>query len=450
MFDSGDVQLRDRRSPLPLADSLGEDVVVPVRTPPYGLSVWFVSVAIWLTWAPFGPRVSPVVFRLAPPTSVIDLAGNLILLAPLSILVAVTHSNGKVSRRLAAAALPTGLVGLFLEAAQCLLAERTVSPWDPALNIVGATLAAWAALALVRGGLSPRLALTMIGALVFAGVSGNLLYSSALVKRDFRLRDWDPSFEIAAGDEIGGNRRYRGSVARAWICAGSANQTLCGEPGAGPDTVRQIAARAETSQRVDLGASVISLDDSQSGPTRIITFSRSPAARNTTLAQEGQALVFRVRTPMTGPNGSRPEFHVRDAIHSGEHTNVSASFAGGHVQMRVERSHLRKDAVWRFGVLESWFLRRPYDFLTAPRSQRAAVVSGLILFLPIGLAIGWKLPPRHLAFGALVLPALLLYSLERMWLGESFRFDRYVAVGVATVFGFALGLWDRHRTRGCS
>ncbi len=48
-------------------------------------------------------------------------------------------------------------------------------------------------------------------------------------------------------------------------------------------------------------------DLKQSGPARIVTFSESPSSRNFTLGQQGDRLVFRLRTPSNGSNGCNSE-----------------------------------------------------------------------------------------------------------------------------------------------
>jgi outer membrane protein assembly factor BamB len=48
-------------------------------------------------------------------------------------------------------------------------------------------------------------------------------------------------------------------------------------------------------------------DARQTGPARILTFSSDPYHRNFTLGQEGDRVVFRLRTPETGENGMNPE-----------------------------------------------------------------------------------------------------------------------------------------------
>ena len=48
----------------------------------------------------------------------------------------------------------------------------------------------------------------------------------------------------------------------------------------------------------------------QRGPARIVSNSLNPAVRNFTIAQQGDAMVVRLRTPITGINGVRPEVSV--------------------------------------------------------------------------------------------------------------------------------------------
>jgi hypothetical protein len=49
----------------------------------------------------------------------------------------------------------------------------------------------------------------------------------------------------------------------------------------------------------------------QDGPARIISNSKDQYSRNFTLGQAGSNLVFRLRTPMTGANGTNPEFVIQ-------------------------------------------------------------------------------------------------------------------------------------------
>ncbi len=61
------------------------------------------------------------------------------------------------------------------------------------------------------------------------------------------------------------------------------------------------------SGQLTVAAVVCTTRREQSGPARIVTFSRDPSNRNFTLGQDGKNLVLRLRTPQTGPNGVKPQ-----------------------------------------------------------------------------------------------------------------------------------------------
>ena len=61
------------------------------------------------------------------------------------------------------------------------------------------------------------------------------------------------------------------------------------------------------SSELTIAATIVPDNDIERGPARIITFSSTGQLRNFTLGQEGQSLVFRLRTSGNGSNGSNHE-----------------------------------------------------------------------------------------------------------------------------------------------
>jgi hypothetical protein len=111
----------------------------------------------------------------------------------------------------------------------------------------------------------------------------------------------------------------------------------------GADELLLNALRA--THRLTLEALITPDDDSQRGPARIVTFSTDPGQRNFTLGQEGGALVFRLRTPRTGGNGTNPEVRLGD-ISSGEPTHVLITYEPGRLTFyRNGEKTLETDAV---------------------------------------------------------------------------------------------------------
>ncbi len=73
----------------------------------------------------------------------------------------------------------------------------------------------------------------------------------------------------------------------------------------GADKALLDACRKSGELTIEAVISTASLQ--QSGPARIVTFSRDPSNRNFTLGQDGEKLILRLRTPQTGPNGTKPQ-----------------------------------------------------------------------------------------------------------------------------------------------
>ena len=74
----------------------------------------------------------------------------------------------------------------------------------------------------------------------------------------------------------------------------------------------------------------------QMGPARIFSLSGSPTERNLTLGQERGDLVLRLRTPRTGPNGSRHEIIARDVIDPGRTQVIVATYDGRTARLFVD------------------------------------------------------------------------------------------------------------------
>jgi hypothetical protein len=115
---------------------------------------------------------------------------------------------------------------------------------------------------------------------------------------------------------------------------------------------QRLVEDAERRQSIYLAASVTSFED-QTGPARIVTFSSGPAERNATLGMEGNALVLRLRTPRSGPNGTDLEFVLPDAVAHGTPTRVAARFHRKTVRITAESDGRLVSAEFRPDLVES-------------------------------------------------------------------------------------------------
>jgi len=166
--------------------------------------------------------------------------------------------------------------------------------------------------------------------------------------------NWDPDYQIAIGDELTLDRPWRGTVSeitvfdraldaasiRKWAIRRLPlvkTSVLHLEPADLADDLRgkPLLDRLQTRQLFDAlvknGAMTLLVrfrtdDLDQSGPARIVTFSKDPFNRNFTLGQRGRALNFRLRTPVSGPNGDFPDTNVPELLVEDEELVVAVSF----------------------------------------------------------------------------------------------------------------------------
>jgi VanZ like protein/concanavalin A-like lectin/glucanase superfamily protein len=78
----------------------------------------------------------------------------------------------------------------------------------------------------------------------------------------------------------------------------------------------------------------------QKGPARIVSFSRDPVSRNFTVGQERADIDFRLRTPLTGPNGTIVNLRTRDGFLTHEQFHLVATYKDGVEKLYVDgREH---------------------------------------------------------------------------------------------------------------
>lgn len=393
---------------------------------------WHLVVIVALTWFPFAlaDPALPAPTRLL--TSAWDVVANLLLFVPFAAAVVGARAASSPARpraRAWRAAAIAAIASAIVEIGQRFVDGRFASSADVVLNAGGALAAGFVANAALAAGVKPRamIAGSLIG--VFVVVSGYLLGSAISVNRAFRLAGWDPTYPVLVGDEFGTDRRYVGEVWDGRMCAGSPPDRVCVAPGAPPEARAALIAAAERSQSIELTATVRSKSDDQTGPTRIVSFSRGGYERNVTLGQEGRALVFRLRTPWTGPNGREPEIHLPDAVPAGVTTAVAASFTRGTVVMAAETAAGTRSQTLRTGLLEAWSLvgfdegERSRTRIVPVHASRAAVPAAVVLFWPLGMLVARLVPRRRAAVSAAAITgaAALLLADSLLGTGPALR-----------------------------
>ena len=76
--------------------------------------------------------------------------------------------------------------------------------------------------------------------------------------------------------------------------------------------IKLSSGRFSAGNELSVETWVVPADLSQSGPARIVSYSKDRNHRNFTLGQQEREIAFRLRTPVSGSNGTHPELRTAD------------------------------------------------------------------------------------------------------------------------------------------
>ncbi|NJR18486.1 MAG: VanZ family protein [Calothrix sp. CSU_2_0] len=136
------------------------------------------------------------------------------------------------------------------------------------------------------------------------------------------------------------------------------------------DSAKFVNQKISKKSRFTVITTVASANSNQTGPARIISLSGDSLHRNLTIGQEKQNLQLRLRTPITGQNGSDININVPNVFSDTDSHQIVITYSKAIVNVYVDRY----DNVYRFNLL---------DLL--PNNQK--VFSYAITFLPLGLCL---------------------------------------------------------------
>jgi hypothetical protein len=296
-----------------------------------------------------------------------------------------------------------------------------------------------------------------------------LCVSLLLHERDLSFATWDPSHGFALGNELTWNRPWAGAIEGLAIYDDALGDTEVGrlsraafdasgvalrrERGAvalydftadgdeisdrsafapplallraGSERVAERGLAIDARSRVHTGSAAKlfgalrdgselsvelrcrSNDSTQVGPARIVSFSADPYVRNFTVGQQGDALVFRLRTPPNGDNGLETPVAWPGAFSDGATHHFVLTYARGRARAFRDGVALAPDT-WRL----DWPSPRLARIPTARPHWAAA-----LLFFPLAslVSLGWRrvslrvrLPAQACVAGSLAAASTLL------------------------------------------
>lgn len=124
------------------------------------------------------------------------------------------------------------------------------------------------------------------------------------------------------------------------------------------ETNAELLLHLKTTNEMTLECVVQTPSLDQRGPARIVSFSDNSAQRNFTLGQQDQDLIFRLRTPATGENGTNPEIKI-GKIEKDQPTHVVITYRDGNLRAYLN-GKLTCDSSLVTGDFSNW---QPYGLV---------------------------------------------------------------------------------------
>ncbi len=203
-----------------------------------------------------------------------------------------------------------------------------------------------------------------------------------------------------------------------------------------------LAQRLAASSQFTLLLSLAAADLQQTGPARIVSVSATPYYRNLTLGQEGRDLVVRVRTPLTGFNGTLPEMIIPDIFRDREEQELIVTYNGLDMTVYVDQARQAYGVQMVPGTAFFYALIGPFRQtvgVSAAASKVLMLLFYLLAFVPAGFLLALTaVQLRSLISRILLLvvgiglPALLLELLLSARIGFELRPVNILLAGVVT------------------
>jgi hypothetical protein len=147
-----------------------------------------------------------------------------------------------------------------------------------------------------------------------------------------------------------------------------------------------LARRLRASNAFTIRARVASDDSSQDYAARIVSNSVSTRRRNFTLGQEGDDLVVRLSTPVTGDDGARVQMHLPDVFSTKEIRDILVTYDGATLLAAVHAGHaVSRMALGPGSAVGASIVRYEINAEQVPLFDIAYLAA---LFLPPAAAIG--------------------------------------------------------------
>ena len=395
----------------------------------------------------FPHQFSNIDFNFIKPNVGIDYGRNILLFIPFSFgLTYLLSRRKKRHRQIVIAVVIFVGAGLStaVEVLQLFVSGRDSSPGDILTNSIGVMCGLlifrfWGEKIL---SLLSRLSVKL---LVAAVIFYYLVFAFSLLAltKATGLDNWDPTFPLILGNERSGNRPWQGTISNLQIAnypiseqeidrvlnGGtpdsliayyhlSSGTTLSDQTHQQPDLywygalpagsletgvtldakhwlwsrtpAANLSLRLADSSQFAISFLVTTANQHQTGPARIVSISDDIFRRNLTIGQDGTDLIIRLRTPVTGDNGTKPELDIPNFFADTQPHHLILIYDGSTLNTYVDSldrfysfTFAPHITIFRHIVpVDNWRIRISSDFLLIYR-----IIYYALIFVPIGFLL---------------------------------------------------------------
>lgn len=210
------------------------------------------------------------------------------------------------------------------------------------------------------------------------------------------------------------------------------------------DAAEILTKRINDAGQFALYIKAATYDLTQTGPARIISVSKDPSNRNFTLGQQRRDLIFRLRTPLTGENGTNPQMTVPAVFSDKNLHKIIVNYDGAALRIYVD--HI--DNRYVLGLTPREVSLGYWSVENARKLVLYKIMYYAGMFVPYGLLLsllGRRQRNRGVVFGTgILLPPLLLELLLFLLSRGDFKIENLlIGLGAISItVAFFLLVWQ--------
>jgi len=223
----------------------------------------------------------------------------------------------------------------------------------------------------------------------------------------------------------------------------------------GPESWLETVAAAEiltkrlrSAGQFAVNAQVETHDLSQTGPARIISLSQDPSNRNFTIGQWQRDLIVRLRTPLTGENGTRPQITVPGVFSDTDLHKIIVNYDGAALRIYIDEI----DNKTVFGLAPQEVSLGYWSMKNARRLVVYKIMYYACIFFPCGLLLSFmerRHKNKYFIYGTgILLPPLILEALLMQVIGKDFKAENlFLGMGAVFIMVALFHLFERTMLR---